>query len=57
MIHPPTRTGLKIGTPLDFLVVADHAEYLGVMPGIDDDTVEFDEQSWLESIKRWLAMS
>jgi len=30
VIHPSTRTRVKIETPLDFLVVADHAESFGV---------------------------
>lgn len=31
VIHPYHRARVRIGTPLDFLVVADHAEYLGVV--------------------------
>lgn len=31
VIHPHHRARVRIGTPLDFLVVADHAEYLGVI--------------------------
>ena len=31
VIHPYHRARVQIGTPLDFLVVSDHAEYLGVM--------------------------
>jgi hypothetical protein len=30
VVHPSTRSRVQIGTPLDFLVVADHAEMLGV---------------------------
>ncbi len=30
VIHPYTRTKVQIGTPLDFLVVSDHAEALGL---------------------------
>jgi len=31
VIHPFHRARVQIETPLDFLVIADHAEYLGVM--------------------------
>ncbi len=31
VIHPYHRARVRIGEPLDFLVVADHAEYLGVI--------------------------
>ena len=55
VIHPYTRTRVKIGTPLDFLVIADHAEYLGVMEGIDKGTVEFDELGLWGSVKRRLV--
>ena len=30
VVHPSTRSRVQISTPLDFLVVADHAEMLGV---------------------------
>lgn len=30
VIHPYHRARIQIGTPLDFLVVSDHAEYMGV---------------------------
>ena len=31
VIHPYNRARVQINTPLDFLVVSDHAEMLGVM--------------------------
>ncbi|MDG2306901.1 MAG: DUF3604 domain-containing protein, partial [Candidatus Binatia bacterium] len=31
VIHPGNRARVQIGTPLDFLVVADHAEFYGAM--------------------------
>jgi hypothetical protein len=34
VVHPSTRARVQIGTPLDFLVVADHAEMLGVPLGL-----------------------
>jgi hypothetical protein len=34
VIHPLHRARVQIGTPLDFLVVSDHAEFMGVVPKI-----------------------
>jgi hypothetical protein len=34
VIHPFHRARIQIGTPLDFLVVSDHGEYMGVVPKI-----------------------
>ena len=34
VIHPMHRARIQIGTPLDFLVVSDHAEFMGVVPKI-----------------------
>lgn len=35
VIHPYHRARVQIDTPLDFLVVSDHAEFLGIIPEID----------------------
>ena len=32
--HPFHKARIRIGTPLDFLVVSDHGEYMGVVPKI-----------------------
>jgi hypothetical protein len=32
VVHPCHRAKIQIGTPLDFLVVADHGEFMGVVP-------------------------
>jgi hypothetical protein len=32
VVNDKTRHRIQIATPLDFLVVTDHAEYMGVMP-------------------------
>ena len=37
VIHPYTRTRVQINTPLDFLVISDHAEYLGVITELAKD--------------------
>ena len=34
VVHPYHRARVQIGTPLDFLAVTDHAEFMGVMPKI-----------------------
>jgi hypothetical protein len=47
---------VQIGTPLDFLVVSDHAEMLGVMRAIRSETIQWQDVSLYESFKRWLAV-
>ena len=34
VVHPYHKARIQIGTPLDFLVVSDHAEFMGVIPNI-----------------------
>ncbi len=34
VVHPYHKARIRIGTPLDFLVVSDHGEYMGVIPMI-----------------------
>jgi hypothetical protein len=34
VVHPYHKARIQIGTPLDFLVVSDHGEYMGVIPMI-----------------------
>ncbi|MGE0820605.1 MAG: DUF3604 domain-containing protein [Candidatus Binatia bacterium] len=34
VVHPYHRARVQIHTPLDFLVVSDHSEYMGVMPNL-----------------------
>ena len=34
VVHPYHEARIQIGTPLDFLVVSDHAEFMGVIPGL-----------------------
>lgn len=41
VIHPRTRARVRIHTPLDFLVVADHAEFLGVLINVINDNPAF----------------
>jgi len=56
VIHPYHRARVQIKTPLDFLVVADHAEIMGVIRAIHTDQAELADMGWLGSIKRWFAI-
>lgn len=52
VIHPFNRTRVQIGTPLDFLVVSDHAEYLGVIREIHSgDGVDTGDMGLWDSLK------
>ena len=60
VIHPYHRARVQIETPLDFLVVSDHAEYLGVMRhiierGVPDEGLGLVD--WVKSlyIEYWLS--
>ena len=50
-----SQTGMpvKLGRPLDFLVVADHGEYLGLMAKLDGNDNELMKSSLF---RRWLAL-
>ena len=50
VIHPGHRGLVQIDTPLDFLVVADHAEYLGVPRTIYEHGVPREELSTLQKL-------
>ena len=52
VVHPFHRAKIQIGTPLDFLVVADHAEYMGVVPMVLNGDPRVAD---LEIAKRWKA--
>ncbi|MCP5041007.1 MAG: DUF3604 domain-containing protein, partial [bacterium] len=51
VIHPYHRARVQIDTPLDFLVVADHAEYLGVIRTINETGVPTEELGIIDSLK------
>ena len=60
VIHPYHRARVQIETPLDFLVVSDHAEYLGVMRhvierGIPDEGLDLSD--WVRAlyVEYWLG--
>jgi hypothetical protein len=50
VIHPGHGGRVQIGTPLDFLVIADHAEYLGVPRTIYEKGVPREELGSLEKL-------
>jgi hypothetical protein len=54
VVHPYTKAKIQIETPLDFLVVSDHGEYMGVIPMIfhDDPRV-----AGSETAKRFRALA
>jgi len=56
VIHPYHRARVQIKTPLDFLVVADHAELMGGIRAIYTDQAELPDMDWIGSIKRWFTI-
>ena len=52
VIHPYNRTRVQIKTPLDFLVVSDHAEMLGVMRAVHEGSFVEEDLGWYGNIKR-----
>ncbi len=57
VIHPYTRAKVQIETPLDFLVVSDHAEAMGVMRAVVRETEDLGEMSFWGEVKRWLSLA
>ncbi len=53
VIHPYNRTRVQIGTPLDFLVVSDHAEFYGGLRDLYLDGVQDPDPNVLESLAYW----
>ena len=56
VIHPANRVRAQIQTPLDFLVVSDHAEVLGVITELHSDRSLLSEMGWWDSFKRWVTL-
>lgn len=50
VVHPGHKARVQIGTPLDFLVVSDHAEYLGVIRSLYLNPMITEDLSWRERI-------
>jgi hypothetical protein len=56
VVHPYNHTRVSIGEPLDFLVVSDHAELMGVMRAMNNGTAELEDLGPWDNFKRWLAL-
>ena len=56
VIHPFGRNRVQIETPLDFLVVSDHAELMGVVRAAHEGTDEFEDLGWWGNLKRWVML-
>ncbi len=57
VIHPFNRARVRIGTPLDFLVVSDHAELMGVIRAINQGSADQQDLGWWGNLKRWFAVT
>jgi hypothetical protein len=57
VIHPYNRARVQIETPLDFLVVSDHAELMGVIRAINQGTAEMEDMGWWGNLKAWFAVT
>ena len=55
VIHPYHRARVQIETPLDFLVVSDHAEMLGGIRSIHRDGIDTSELGIIDTIKAYVA--
>ncbi|MCP5069200.1 MAG: DUF3604 domain-containing protein [bacterium] len=55
VVHPFHRARVQIETPLDFLVIADHAEYLGVIRHIVEKGIPREGLGLLDRFIAWRA--
>lgn len=55
VVHPGHRARIQIETPLDFLVVADHAEYLGVIKHVVEKGVPREGLGIVDRVIAWYA--
>ncbi len=53
VIHPYNRTRVQIGTPLDFLVVTDHAEFYGGIRDIYNDGINDPDAGLIDGLLQW----
>lgn len=55
VVHPYHRARVRIDTPLDFLVVSDHAEFLGGIRDIYTDGIQEPDPGPLEALLYWFG--
>lgn len=55
VIHPYHRARMQIGAPLDFIAIADHAEYLGVGREVYYNGVQLQDAGIIDTIKGWFT--
>lgn len=53
VLHAYTRTRVQLETPLDFLVVSDHAEFLGGLKDIYNDGIGLEDPGPIEKLVLW----
>lgn len=51
VVHPYHQARVQIETPLDFLVIADHAEFLGAMPTINYEGIPTEGLGFIDKMK------
>ncbi|MFQ3324643.1 MAG: hypothetical protein ACI90U_002473 [Pseudomonadales bacterium] len=56
VVHPYNKTRVQIQQPLDFLSVADHAEYLGIVPLVMSGEADTSEMGLFARIKSWFVV-
>lgn len=56
VMHPYTKARIRINTPLDFLVVSDHAELMGVLKYINENDGGLEDLGLWGNLKRWFAI-
>lgn len=57
VIHPYNRSRVQIQQPLDFLSVADHAEYLGVVPLVFAGDFDASNMGLFDRLKSWFLIN
>jgi len=57
VIHPYHNARVRIGTPLDFLVVSDHAEGMGLLRAIINHHEELGDVEGWDAVRRWTSLA
>jgi hypothetical protein len=53
--HPGHKARVQLETPLDFLVVSDHAEFLGAVRHVYNEGLPTNGLGWVQKIKLWYS--